>query len=196
MPAIKTFGEKELFTKKQLKHLEKTTSTKKYIIPLEITIYGDVLIHHFWTRGLNDVKPKYLIDTINYDKKKFHINKSMFIECGNCLQDCILAFDMSMTNESRELFNNIMCNIVKFTKTSHYPALGIVEIPEKSTYIDVKDVSGCKMILNSVVKITNIICGFDNDEKFFRNFEFTGYDQDNIEHIPQVVKFDLNHNAY
>ncbi len=41
MPVVKTLGEQQLFTEKQLKSLDQTKETRKYAIPLEIDIYGD-----------------------------------------------------------------------------------------------------------------------------------------------------------
>ena len=101
-----------------------------------------------------------------------------------------------MTDDSVKLFNEILSNIAAWTKTSHYPAIGIVEVAAGSKFVQIKDVPGCAMVLNSEIKLTNIICGFSNDEKFFTNFEFAGYNQENVEKLPQVTKLALNHNMY
>ena len=196
MPVVKTLGEQEMFTNKQLKSLDQIQETRKYVIPLEIDIYGDILIHHFWPMGIFEtVHARYLQETFSLTNLKFH-EDVINIECGNCLEKAALIFDLSMTDESSKLFKELLCNIVKYTKTSHYPAIGIVEVPVGTKYIPIKDVAGTVMVVDSNIKLTNIICGFGNDEKFFENFEFAGYDQENVEKLPQVTKLPLNHNMY
>jgi len=195
MPAIKTFGEQPLFSENVLKSIEKTTVTMKYAVPLEVDIYGSILIHHFWPMGMfKTVNPHYVKESFNIHDGKMH-DRFIEIECGNCLQDAVLAFDMPMTNESNKLFNEILSNIVKYTKTSHYPAIGIIEVPAGVTAVDVKDVPGIQMLIGGTVKITNIICGFGNDADMFKHFDFA-YNRETVEMLPLVVKLDLNHNMY
>ena len=196
MSAIKTFGEEQLFTEKQLKSLSQTKETRKYAIPLEIDIYGDILIHHFWPMDMIvTINARWIQEEFDLHNLKFY-EDSINIECGNCLEKAAFIFDLSMTNESSKLFKDILYNVAKYTKTSHYPAIGIVEVPAGTKFVDVSDVTGCVMVVDSNIKLTNIICGFSNDEKFFKNFEFTGYDQENVEKLPQVTKLPLNHNMY
>lgn len=196
MPVIKTLGEQQLFTEKQLKKVDKTTETRKYAIPLEIDIYGDILIHHFWPMNMiATVNARWLQSEIDLHELRFR-DESITIECGNCLQNVALIFDLSMTDESVKMFSEILSNIVKYTKTSHYPAIGIVEVPVGTKVVPIKDVFGCEMVVDSDIKLTNIICGFSNDEKFFKNFEFAGYNQENVKKLPQVVKLPLNYNMY
>ena len=196
MPVVKTLGEQQLFTEKQLKSLDQIQETRKYVIPLEIDIYGDILIHHFWPQSIFEtVRARYLQETFSLTNLKFH-EDNINIECGNCLEKTALIFDLSMTDESSKLFKELLYNVARYTKTSHYPAIGIVEVPIGTKYIPVKDVAGTVMVVDSDIKLTNIICGFSNDEKFFENFEFTGYDQDNVEKLPQVTKLPLNYNMY
>ena len=196
MPAIKTLGEEQLFTEKQLKKIAKTKETRKYAIPLEIDIYGDILVHHFWPMDMiATINARWLQEEFDLHDLKFR-DDTINIECGNCLQNAALIFELSMTDDSAKLFNEILGNIARFTKTSHYPAIGIVEVPVGTKVVPIKDVFGCEMVVDSDIKLTNIICGFSNDEKFFKNFEFTGYDQENVEKLPQVVKLSLNHNMY
>lgn len=195
MPVVKTFGEQPLFSENDLKVIEKTTETVKYVVPFEVDIYGDILIHHFWPMGMfNTVNPRYVKESFNICAGKMH-DRPIEIECGNCLHDAVLAFDMPMTNESNKLFNEILSNIVKYTKTSHYPAIGIIEVPAGVTAVDVNDVPGVQMLIGGTVKITNIICGFDNDADMFKHFDFT-YNRETVEMLPPVVKLDLNHNMY
>lgn len=197
MPVIKTLGEQELLNQKDLKNLSKITETRKYAIPLEVDIYGDILVHHFWPMSMvATVNPMYVKKSFNIHDAKFHDDEPINIECGNCLQNAALIFNLEMLDESQKLFNEILMNVVKYTKTSHYPAIGIVEVPAGTKYMNVTDVPGCMMVLDSNIKLTNIICGFGNDEAFFKNFSFTGYDQENVEKLPQVFKFQLNHNMY
>lgn len=195
MPAV-NLGEQQLFTEKQLKSLDQIQETCKYAIPLEIDIYGDIIIHHFWQMGMFEtVHARYLQDGFDLHDLKFH-DSEINIECGNCLEKTALIFDLSMTDESNKLFKELLYNVARYTKTSHYPAIGIVEVPTGTKYIPVKDILGTVMVVDSNIKLTNIICGFSNDEKFFENFEFTGYDQENVEKLPQVTKLPLNHNMY
>jgi len=195
MPVVKTFGEQPLFGEKDLKSIEKTTETVKYAVPLEVDIYGDILIHHFWPMGMfHTVNPRYIGETFDIINGKMH-DRPIEIECGNCLQDAVLAFDMPMTNESNKLFNSILSNIVKYTKTSHYPAIGIIKVPASVVAVNVNDVPGVQMIIDGTVKITNIICGFDNDADMFKHFDFA-YNRETVEMLPPVVKLKLNHNMY
>ena len=107
-----------------------------------------------------------------------------------------LVFDLQMTNKSAHIFSDILYNIASFTKSSHYPAIGIVEVPANTKYANVHDVDGCIMIIDSEIKITNIICGFGNEPDYYKHFVFAGYNQENIEKLPKVVKLPLNHNMY
>jgi len=201
MPAIKSFGEHEVFSAEELKKLQTTEETRKYAIPLEIDIYGNILIHQYWPNGMFEtVNPKYVHGTINlHDLKLYNDNdssESIAVKCGNCLQEMPLVFTLQMTDASANVFSNILYNTARFTKTSHYPAIGIVEVPVGTKFADVNDVNGCIMIADSEIKITNIICGFGNEPEYYRHFEFTGYDQENVEKLPKVVKLPLNHNMY
>lgn len=195
MPVVKTFGEQQLFSEKDLKAIDKTTVTRKYAVPLEVDIYGDILIHHFWPMSMfHTVNPRYIGETFDIINGKMH-ERPIEIECGNCLQDAVLAFDIPMTNESNELFNNILQNIANYTKTSHYPAIGIIEVPVGVTAVDASDVTGVQMLIDGKVTITNIICGFSNDADMFKHFDFA-YNHETVELLPPVVKFNLNHNMY
>ena len=202
MPTIKAFGEQEIFTAKELKKLQTTEETCKYAIPLEIDIYGNILLHHYWPTGMfKTVNAKYLHGNVKFHDLKLHdnannSNDTITIKCGNCLQEMPLVFDLQMTDDSANIFSNILYNIARFTKTSHYPAIGIVEVPLGTKYTDVIDVDCCVMIVDSEIKITNIICGFGNEPEYYKHFAFTGYDQENIEKLPKVVKLPLNHNMY
>lgn len=200
MATIKTFGEQEVFTAKDLKKLQTTEETRKYAIPLEIDIYGNILLHHYWPTGMfRTVNAKYLHGSVKFhDLKLFGEDgdSSITIKCGNCLEEMPLVFDFQMSNGSANIFSNILYNIARFTKTSHYPAIGIVEVPAGTKYADVTDVDGCVMVVDSEIKITNIICGFGNEPEYYKHFEFTGYDQENVEKLPKVVKLPLNHNMY
>ena len=71
MATIKTFGEQEVFTTKELKNLQITEETRKYAIPLEVDIYGDILIHHFWPTG-KTVDAKYLHGHIKFHDLKLY----------------------------------------------------------------------------------------------------------------------------
>ena len=202
MLAIKTFGEQEVFTTKELKKLQTTEETYKYAIPLEINIYGNILLHHYWPTGMfRTVNAKYLHGVVNFHDLKLHdednnTNDNITIKCGNCLQEMPLVFDLQMTNKSAHIFSNILYNIASFTKSSHYPAIGIVEVPANTKYANVHDVDGCIMIADSEIKITNIICGFGNEPDYYKHFIFAGYNQENIKKLPKVVKLPLNHNMY
>lgn len=194
MPVVKTFGEQPLFSEKDLKAIDKTTATVKYAVPLEVDIYGDIIIHHFWPMSMfHTVNPRYLDDFDIHNGKM--PEDPIVIKCGNCLQDAVLAFDIPMTNEANKLFNEILSNIVMYTKTSHYPAIGIIEVPVGVTAIDANDVPGVQVLIGGNVTLTNIICGFDNDADMFKHFDFA-YNRENVELLPPVVKFDLNHNMY
>lgn len=195
MPVVKTFGEQPLFNEKDLKSIGKTTVTLKYAVPLEVDIYGDILIHHFWPMSMfHTVKPRYVDGMFDIINAKMN-ERPIEIVCGNCLQDAVLAFDIPMTNESNELFNEILSNIAKYTKTSHYPAIGIIEVPVGVTAVDANDVPGVQMLIDGTVTITNIICGFDNDPDMFKHFDFA-YNHETVEMLPPVTKFNLNHNMY
>lgn len=202
MPAIKSFGEHEVFSAEELKKLQTTGETRKYAIPLEIDIYGNILIHHYWTNGMfKTVNPKYIHGNIKLHDLKLYDednnnNDAIVVKCGNCLQEMPLVFALQMTDASANVFSNILYNIARFTKTSHYPAIGIVEVPVGTKFADVNDVNGCIMIADSEIKITNIICGFGNEPEYYKHFEFTGYNQENVEKLPKVVKLPLNHNMY
>ena len=202
MPAIKSFGEHDVFSAEELKKLQTTGETRKYAIPLEIDIYGNILIHQYWANGMfRTVNPKYVHGTINLHDLKLYdddndSNEAIVVKCGNCLQEMPLVFTLQMTDASANVFSNILYNIARFTKTSHYPAIGIVEVPVGTKFADVNDVNGCIMIADSEIKITNIICGFGNEPEYYKHFEFTGYDQENVEKLPKVVKLPLNHNMY
>lgn len=202
MPTIKSFGEQEVFTTKELKKLQTTEESRKYAIPLEIDIYGNILLHHYWPTGMfRTVNAKYLHGNVNFHDLKLYdedsnSNDTITIKCGNCLQEMPMVFDFQMSNDSANIFNNILYNIARFTKTSHYPAIGIVEVPAGTKYVDVTDIDECMIITDSEIKITNIICGFDNNPEYYKHFEFTGYDQENIKKLPKVVKLPLNHNMY
>ena len=202
MPAIKTFGEHEVFSAEELKKLQTTGETRKYAIPLEIDIYGNILIHQYWLNGMfRTVNPKYIHGTINFHDLKLYdddneSNEAIVVKCGNCLREMPLVFTLQMTDASANVFSNILYNIARFTKTSHYPAIGIVEVPVGTKFADVNDVNGCIMIADSEIKITNIICGFGNEPEYYKHFGFTGYDQENVEKLPNVVKLPLNHNMY
>ena len=201
MATIKTFGEQEVFTTKELKNLQTTEETRKYAIPLEIDIYGYILLHHYWPTGMfRTVNAKYLGNVDFHDLKLYdednNSNDTITIKCGNCLQEMPLVFDFQMTNNSVNMFSNILYNIACYTKTSHYPAIGIVEVPANTKFVNVTDVDGCMIITDSEIKITNIICGFGNNPEYYKHFEFTGYDQENVENLPKVVKLPLNNNMY
>ena len=201
MTTIKTFGEQEVFTTKELKNLQTTEETRKYAIPLEIDIYGYILLHHYWPTGMfRTVNAKYLGNVDFHDLKLYdednNSNDTITIKCGNCLQEMPLVFDFQMTNNSVNMFSNILYNIACYTKTSHYPAIGIVEVPANTKFVNVTDVDGCMIITDSEIKITNIICGFGNNPEYYKHFEFTGYDQENVEKLPKVVKLPLNNNMY
>ena len=202
MSAIKSFGEHEVFSAEELKKLQTIEETRKYAIPLEIDIYGNILIHQYWPDGMfMTVNPKYVHGTINLHDLKLHdddndSNEAIAVKCGNCLQEIPLVFNLQMTDASASVFSNILYNIAQFTKTSHYPAIGIVEVPVGTKFADVNDVNGCMMIADSEIKITNIICGFGNEPEYYKHFGFTGYDQENVEKLPKVVKLPLNHNMY
>ena len=196
MPVVKTFGEQPLFSEKDLKSIEKTTVTRKYAVPLEVDIYGDILIHHFWPMSMfHTVNPRYVNETFDITNAKMYDDSPIEIECGNCLQDAILAFDIPMTNEGNTMFNQILSNIVMYTKTSHYPAIGIIEVPVGVTAVEANDVPGVQILVGGTVKITNIICGFDNDADMFKHFDFA-YNRETVETLPPVTKFNLNHNMY
>ena len=186
MATIKTFGEQEVFTAKELKKLQTINETRKYAIPLEIDIYGDILLHHYWpTDMFKTINAKYLRGNVTFHDLKLYdkvndSNDTITSKCGNCLQEMPLVFDLRMTDDSANIFSNIFYNIARFTKTSHYPAIGIVEVPIGTKYVDVTDVDGCVMIVDSEIKITNIICGFGNDPEYYKHFAFTGYDQENV----------------
>ena len=118
MATIKTFGEQEVFTAKELKNLQTTEETRKYAIPLEVDIYGDILIHHFWPTGMfKTVNAKYLHGHIKFhDLKLYDYDEdnnndgNITIKCGNCLQEMPLVFDLQMTNKSAHIFSNILYN--------------------------------------------------------------------------------------
>lgn len=147
------------------------------------------------------VNAKYLHGVVKFHDLKLHdednnTNDTITIKCGNCLQEMPLVFDLQMTNESAHIFSDILYNIASFTKSSHYPAIGIVEVPANTKYANVHDVDGCIMIADSEIKITNIICGFGNEPDYYKHFIFAGYNQENIKKLPKVVKLPLNHNMY
>ena len=200
MPRIERLGEMELVKENDMHKIPVVNETRKYAIPLEIDIYGDILIHQFWPCGMfTTIEPRYIHE--QFDLHRLHFNTDDYtpinIECKPTLETCLLAFGLEMTDDEATLFNDILRNIARFTKTSHYPAIGIIEVPVGVGYVDVTDVAGCKMLLNGTVRLTNIICGFDNDETFWKNFLFTGYNQENVEKLPQVFKFEgLNHHMY
>lgn len=198
MPTVKRFGEHNVFTPEQLKKLEKYGETVKMVIPLEIDIYGDILIHHFWSPNMFEtIHERYLSESFDIHNSKMHNDEPITIKCGNTFEEFVLAFDLNMNADAQELFSGILENIIKRTKTSHYPAIGIVEIPAGTSFADVKDVSSCSIIVNSDIKLTNIIFGFDNDENFFKHFSFAGYDQETVNKLPMVYKMpNLNHNMY
>lgn len=203
MATIKTFGEQDVFGLKGIKGLQTINETRKYVIPLEIDIYGNILLHHYWLTGIfkTTINAKYLQGKVNFQDLKLYdedndSNDAITIKCGNCLQEIPLVFDLQMTNDSANIFSNILYNIARFTKSSHYPAIGIVEVPTGTKFINVTDVNGCMMIADSEIKITNIICGFGNNPECYKHFAFTGYDQENIKKLPKVVKLQLNHNMY
>lgn len=198
MPTVKRFGERNVFTPEQLKNLEKCNETIKMVIPLEITIYGDILIRHFWSSNIFEtIHARYLQESFDIYNSKMHDDAPITIKCGNSFEEFVLAFDLNMHTEAQELFSGILENIVEYTKTSHYPAIGIVEIPAGTSFVNVKNVSGCSIIANSDIKLTNIIFGFGNDEGFFKHFSFAGYDQETVNKLPMVYKMpNLNHNMY
>lgn len=202
MTAIKSFGEHDVFSAEELKKLQTIGETRKYAIPLDIDIYGNIAINNYLTNDVFEtVNRKYMHGTINFHDLKLYDeyndnNDAIVFKCGNCLQEMPLVFNLQMTDASANLFSGILYNIACFTKTSHYPAIGIVEIPVGSKFADVNDVNGCMMIVDSEIKITNIICGFGNEPEYYKHFGFTGYDQENVKKLPKVVKLPLNHNMY
>ena len=200
MTRIEKLGKMELVKEKYMHKIPVVNETRKYVIPLEINIGGDILIHQFWPYDIfTTIEPRYIHEQLDLHRLYFNTNDHtpINIECKPILEMCLLAFGLEMTDDEAKLFNDILRDIACFTKTSHYPAIGIIEVPAGVGYVDVTDVAGCKMLLNGTVHLTNIICGFNNDEKFWKNFLFTGYNQENVEKLPQVFKFDdLNHHMY
>ena len=182
-------GNRPILNENELHEAEVTTITKKYAFPLEVTIYGDIIIHEFWPIDLafNDLEPRYLQESFDTIDQKF-FDDYITIKCDNTLNSSLIVFELEMCPECSRYFNNILGNISNYTKSSHSPAIGIVEVPIGSVLIDT-NIPGAGIVINGDVKLLNIIHGFEtkNDYDFFKRFGFCGYDQDNVNKLPQVI---------
>ena len=102
----------------------------------------------------------------------------------------MLIFDLEQYDYgSTDLFNSIMANIVK--RTNNYPAIGVIEI-SKGTELDDTSIGNVSIVIQGIVKLTNVILGFERDEKLFKHMIFTGYTQQSIQLLPQVVKTEIS----